>query len=87
MPPCMPHHQGVPYLLLDPSKEVADARLWRCPLTGRGAEILRRLTLYGALRQPLREGAAALLQGGWRQWARARQSEEGEEQQRVAAEA
>jgi hypothetical protein len=64
--------QGVPYLLAEPSKDLADARLWRSPTTEHTAEIGRRLLLYRGLQQPVLEGAAGVLQGAWRRFVQRR---------------
>jgi len=66
--------QGCPYLLADPSQEVAEARLWRLPSNEQTAEIGRRLVLYRDCQHPVRDSAAAVLQAAWRRWARWRQS-------------
>lgn len=64
------HTQGVPYLLADPSKEVADARLWRCPLNEHTSETSRRLVLYHSIQPIVQDSAAMVVQRAWRRWAR-----------------
>jgi hypothetical protein len=60
--------QGVPYLLAEPSKDMADARLQRCPLSDHTAEVMRRLALFRHMREPVQAAAAGLLQSAWRQF-------------------
>ena len=80
-------HQGAPYLVLDPSQEVAQARLGRCPTTDHAVEITRRLALHRKLRQPLEDAAASVLQGAWRQWAQWRREDREEAAAAAAASA
>ncbi len=60
--------QGVPYLLADPSPELAAARLARSPRGARAAEVSRRLRLYRQMQPEVLASAARVVQAAWRAW-------------------
>jgi hypothetical protein len=69
-PPKTP--QGAPYLLGEPSRELAEARLWRCPGADHAAEVGRRLLAYRSMQGWVQGSAASLLQAAWRRRAASR---------------